>query len=512
MKKHLGFGMISASMLLVLIGALMIGCATPAPTVAPTAVPATKPPAAAPTVAPTAVPATKPAAAATNAPAATSAPKVNGDVARGGRLYDNWWEEIGAKTPSTDQPLWKTQTTNTRKGGDTWRCKECHGWDYKGKDGAYGSGSHKTGFVGVAGAKSKSVADVVTALKGKPNADHDFSQVMKEQDLVDLALFITQGQVDTATMVNADKSSKGGVAANGKTQYEKVCTNCHGPQGNAINFGDYAALEFVGHVAADNPWEFMHKVRFGQPGWPMPSGLSNEWKLQDYLDVLAYAQTLAKTPAASDGGRLYDAWWKASGADAPTTDQPLWKTQTTNTRKGGDTWRCKECHGWDYKGKDGAYGSGSHKTGFVGVLGSASKSADELTAWLTGKKNADHDFSKALNAAQTKAMVEFIQKEIKDVSTFINADKSVKGDPARGKVKFTATCAACHGNDGKKINFGDDKAPEYVGTVAADNPWETFHKVAFGQPGEPMPSGLGLGWTLEDIANVISFAQTLPTK
>jgi len=38
---------------------------------------------------------------------------------------------------------------------------------------------------------------------------------------------------------------------------------------------------------------------------------------------------------------------------------PLWATQSSNTRSGKDTWRCKECHGWDYMGVDGAYGSGS---------------------------------------------------------------------------------------------------------------------------------------------------------
>lgn len=212
------------------------------------------------------------------------------------------------------------------------------------------------------------------------------------------------------------------------------------------------------------------------------------------------------------GGLLYDTWWEVIEAQAPTGDHPLWKTQTTNTRKGADTWRCKECHGWDYKGKDGDYGSGSHKTGFPGLLSAASKPADELTAWLTGNKNPDHDFSKVLDETLVKAMVTFIQKEMKDVTPYINADKSVKGDPAKGKVKFNATCAACHGNDGKKINFGDEKTPEYIGTLAVDNPWEFFHKVVAGQPGEPMPSGLGMGWTLEDVANIAAFAQTLPTK
>ena len=491
MEKKLITQVIITSAALALIGLVAVSCttSTPAPTSAPTS------------------------------PPATAAPELKGDVVRGGLLYDTWWVAMVAEEeghamegePTTDQPLWKTQTTNTRSGAETWRCKECHGWDYKGVDGAYGSGSHQTGFAGIFGSRSKPASEILAAMKGSTNPDHDFSKVMDEQALIDLALFVTQGQIDAAEQINADKTSKGD-AAQGKTKFEEVCLFCHGPQGNAINFASIEEPEFLGLVAGDNPWEFFHKVRFGQPGWPMPSGITNEWTDDDVANVLAYAQTLTTEPAISGGGVLYDAWWEVVGAEAPTTDQPLWQTQTTNTRTGADTWRCKECHGWDYKGVDGAYGSGSHKTGFKGVLDAATMSAEDLTAWLTGKKNPEHDFSQAMGEAYIQALVTFMQKETFDSAAYINADGTVNGDPARGQVKFEATCAACHGLDGKKMNFGDAAEPEYVGTVAADNPWEFFHKVSFGQPGEPMPAGIGLGYTMEDRANLAAYAQTLPTK
>jgi len=478
MRKHLTTGMI-VTVALWVIGVVAVGCTAPA--ASPTAVPA------------------------------TTAPELTGDPVRGGLLYDEWWAVTGAEGPSTDQPLWKTQTTNTRTGADTWRCKECHGWDYKGVDGAYGSGSHKTGFAGIFGSRSKPASEILAAMKGSTNPDHDFSKVMDEQALIDLALFMTQAQMDTASWINADKSSTGD-AAQGKTKFEEICLYCHGPEGNAINFASIEEPEFLGLVAGDNPWEFFHKVRFGQPGWPMPSGITNEWTDDDVANVLAYAQTLTTEPAISGGGVLYDAWWEVVGAEAPTTDQPLWKTQTTNTRTGADTWRCKECHGWDYKGVDGAYGAGSHQTGFPGIRDAASMSSEDLTAWLTGAKNPDHDFSPVLDEAYINALVTFVQKETLDSAAYINADKTVNGDAARGKVKFEKTCAACHGTDGKKINFGNDAEPEFVGTLAADNPWEFFHKVSFGQPGEPMPAGIGLGYTMEDRANLAAYAQTLPTK
>jgi thiosulfate dehydrogenase len=57
-------------------------------------------------------------------------------VAHGGLLYDMWWRVVpGASEPKSDQPLWSLQSTNKRNGSVTWRCKECHGWDYKGKMG-----------------------------------------------------------------------------------------------------------------------------------------------------------------------------------------------------------------------------------------------------------------------------------------------------------------------------------------------------------------------------------------
>lgn len=47
---------------------------------------------------------------------------------------------------------------------------------------------------------------------------------------------------------------------------------------------------------------------------------------------------------------------------------------------------------------------------------------------------------------------------------------------------------------------------------SVDNPWEVFPKAAVGQPGQPMPGGLGLGWTAQQIADVVAWMQTLPTE
>jgi len=69
---------------------------------------------------------------------------------------------------------------------------------------------------------------------------------------------------------------------------------CHGGPGTMINLGDAQKPEFVGTVANKNPWEFIHKVRAGQPGTKMFSGIINNLSDKDLLDLLAYARTLPK--------------------------------------------------------------------------------------------------------------------------------------------------------------------------------------------------------------------------
>ena len=221
----------------------------------------------------------------------------------------------------------------------------------------------------------------------------------------------------------------------------------------------------------------------------------------------------AQGGTVSRGGQLYDQWWKVVGADAPADDHPLWATQSNNTRSGADTWRCKECHGWDYLGKDGAYGSGSHMTGFSGVYDAAqSKSADELAAALKGAINPDHDFSSLLDDAAISDLATFMKEGLLDDRSYIDyATKApTSADTANGNQLFDATCAACHGADGTTLNFGDEAEPEYVADVAG-NPQEFLHKVRSGQPGTGMPSGIDGGSSVQDELDVLAYAQTLPT-
>ena len=55
-----------------------------------------------------------------------------------------------------------------------------------------------------------------------------------------------------------------------------------------------------------------------------------------------------------------------------------------------------------------------------------------------------------------------------------------------------------------------DDDPVNLGELANDNPWEVFHKASFGQPGvSNMTAGVTLNWTAQDVADLLSYLQTL---
>ncbi|HFC53702.1 MAG TPA: hypothetical protein ENJ43_04645, partial [Gammaproteobacteria bacterium] len=85
------------------------------------------------------------------------------------------------------------------------------------------------------------------------------------------------------------------------------------------------------------------------------------------------------------GGRLYDKWFAENDSDAPTDPHPTYAAKRKYDGKRGGDWRCKECHGWDYLGKDGAYGEGKHKTGFRGIRKAAGMAPEKIAALLRNK-------------------------------------------------------------------------------------------------------------------------------
>ncbi len=194
------------------------------------------------------------------------------------------------------------------------------------------------------------------------------------------------------------------------------------------------------------------------------------------------------------GGQLYDKWWAAANVPEPTGDHPLYPAVGQKT--GSTTWRCKECHGWDYKGVDGAYGSGSHFTGIGGVFGSTMTTEEMFDLIKTDSGTFGHGYGNSgLSDEDINNIVTFLRQSVIDTDQYIDANNEFVGDSAVGRWGYQAAggyynCASCHGDDGTEINFGDAINPQYVTDVASGNPWELLHKIRFGQPSTQMTSWL----------------------
>jgi mono/diheme cytochrome c family protein len=204
-------------------------------------------------------------------------------IARGGKLYDKWYKVIEAEKPKDTHPAWPA--SNTKKEGDvTHRCKSCHGWDLKGKDGAYASGSYKTGIAGLTQMQGKANSKIIAVMK---DPTHGYDGKMSEQDFNDLANFVTKGQIDMDTFIDPKTKKVSGNAKQGERYFNTVCAGCHEKSG--LMPKDMAPL---GKLANDNPWEIIQKILNGQPDEKMPA--MRAFDLQVSVDILAHLQTLPK--------------------------------------------------------------------------------------------------------------------------------------------------------------------------------------------------------------------------
>ncbi len=234
-------------------------------------------------------------------------------------------------------------------------------------------------------------------------------------------------------------------------------------------------------------------------------------------------------PYPRRGGLLYDKWWKVNGAPEPTGDHPLYPPAAL--KSGSTTYRCKECHGWDYIGYLGRYESGSHYTGIIGVLDAATNMTELDIFDIIKNPNGDgtggttvngHDFGTiGLSDDDINDLVAFIKNGgVIDTGPHINTTGtpgsytySFNGIPGTGATLYgggvnpAADCTICHGSDGTAIDFGGGA---FVGTLANDNPQETLHKIRLGHPGSSMTSYFDLGMTDAQGADVGAYCETLP--
>ncbi len=446
-------------------------------------------------------------------------------IVRGGRLYDNWYAETGETAPTKSHPVYPTDKTFANDPAANWRCNECHGWDYRGRNGAYGDSKHFTGIKGIDGMAGNDPDSIVAVLKDETHAfrKHLFPGLdgrtasqkrliailkerkykergwMSERDFRDLASFISKGQVDMARFIDGATGKAKGEIANGETYYTTICTPCHGRDGMKIK-----STQPLGEITMIYPWESLHKILNGHPGIGMPP--FRVLGVDVAGDILAYVQTLPKKQALASivrGGRLYDNWIKEADKAVPERPHPAYPDSGEFANDPNASWRCKECHGWDYRGRDGAYGKGKRYTGIKGIRHMANADPARIIAVLT---DDTHEYGRMLEYRDLQDLAAFVGKGQIDMDQFIDRpSRSAIGDGTKSLAFFATICATCHGMSGGKIG-----TMRPLGEIARRNPWESLHKILNGHPNRIMPALRVLDTPV--LKNILAYIQTLPAE
>ena len=206
------------------------------------------------------------------------------------------------------------------------------------------------------------------------------------------------------------------------------------------------------------------------------------------------------------GGRIYDNWWEALDRDAPEGTNPAYPASGQQT--GEVTWRCKECHGWDYQGASGIYRQGSHFTGISGIMGAQGRPVEAIMRTL---RDDNHPYTtEMISDDEMQRVALFVSQGLVDMRSFLDYETRTvnAGDADRGREIFQTTCAACHGFDGRAMDWGVDGGHNFVGTEAAELPDEVLNKISNTHPGAAMINMRA--FSVEDRINLMAYIATLP--
>ncbi len=213
-----------------------------------------------------------------------SAAELESSLARGGQLYDKWYAVIDADAPKASHPAYPADKKYAKKAKSNWRCKECHGWDYQGVDGAYASGKHNTGIKGINGMAG---ADTNTIINVLQNKTHAYAGKMDAADFTDLANFVSRGQENLDQYIDRASKKPKGNAAKGEVYFNTLCAQCHGKKGDQPKDMKKTLAKQMG-----NPWEVMHKILNGQPDEQMPALRALDRQIT--VDIMSHLATLPK--------------------------------------------------------------------------------------------------------------------------------------------------------------------------------------------------------------------------
>jgi len=260
---------------------------------------------------------------------------IKNDFLRGGLLYDKWWTprngSIRTAPPVTSvvHLAWPKSINSDIDSTSTWRCAICHGWDYIGAEGVY-SDPNTLNFSGISGIVQASpnspaklidpglIYEFIHSGQTASGIPHQFGLYISVADIYALTRFITTIQnqalnnLSPSSVIELASKKVIGNQSKGFVQYHNLIENggcdetCHGSDGQLINLKSLYGIDLF-TLANNDPWQVLHKIRFGQPGSvPFMQGLSptqdqaSNFKIA--TNTLSYIQVGLKREFVHSGG------------------------------------------------------------------------------------------------------------------------------------------------------------------------------------------------------------------
>jgi len=242
----------------------------------------------------------------------------NASFSKGGIMYDKFWSTESGFNQNDPN----IATFNAKS--DFFRCKQCHAWDYLGRNGSYIGRGPNANRPNVAALnlysliQSKTPQQLFDAMKsstGRRDISFDFntyvfsdsnndghkmpnySQILTDAQIWDIVKYFKEAIFDVSQLYDATYNGvyptgtasysnigKDGNAGNGNTYYSSICASCHGPTGTAFLIENMT----LGKFARTKPNEVHHKVKYGQLGTSMPADFNiSITKMKDLYKALS---------------------------------------------------------------------------------------------------------------------------------------------------------------------------------------------------------------------------------
>ncbi|HPW93605.1 MAG TPA: cytochrome c [Fibrobacteraceae bacterium] len=142
---------------------------------------------------------------------------------------------------------------------------------------------------------------------------------------------------------------------------------------------------------------------------------------------------------------------------------------------------------------------------FYGILLGNMVFAEDTTNSLNPMMDKPAPGSKADTLTREDARMAYL------IYNLLDENKRIKGaNLKRGAELFYMNCRACHGDDGRRVNFTPNKkTATYLGTTARNEMPTFWYLMNFGDGGRGMLPYID-EIPLEDMIDIAGFAQTLP--